>query len=149
MSKFKTCSLAGIALGTFAIMFCLSSVVEMYAADNEAKQGGVKGLFLYVKLDSPYNKGTIVAAEVKADGKFSAENMNGNVKNTISGEVSGPVKGKYAVVVTIQEMDSKKGFFIKETYPLSLELEKRWSVAALESGVFARSVLLSEKTPPK
>jgi hypothetical protein len=99
---------------------------------------------LTVKLNTPYNQNVIIQTSVVPDHPFELTELNGEIKNTISGVLRPTVDGKFPIDLTVSEWKSEKSN-ITDTTELKLELDKAWSGGPISSFVYARTVTLSKE----
>lgn len=98
---------------------------------------------LTVELNTPMNKNFIMKTIIVPGKHFEFTKHNGEVRNTISGELKAAVDGKYRLDLTMSERKSEKSH-TEEKVELNLELDKPWSGGTVSSVLYSRTVTLSK-----
>jgi hypothetical protein len=100
--------------------------------------------YLSVRIQDPYNSDLEARIPIKVDKPFQITTDNGEVKNTISGQLHAQRGTKYPLTLTISEWASEKS---NQTgsMELQLELDRPWSGGPIASLLYSRTVVLSKK----
>ena len=129
----------------YLLTLCLLAVALPAGADSvpNRAEAAPAPLMLTVTLDTIYNPHFQVRLPVTVNKPFRIQTTNGAVTNTISGTVSGPVRGKYALPLFVSEWASAASN-ISGTEQFHLELDKPQSGGPTASFVYMRTVSLSK-----
>ena len=130
---------------TLARVLWLALVIVFSGAFTGSVAETSQDLFhLSLRLQDPYNSDLETRIPIRVDKPFRITTDNGEIKNTISGQLHAPSGTKYPLTLTISEWESEKSN-MKDSWELQLEIDKPWSAGVVASFVYERTVILSKK----